>query len=146
MSNLVTTKVTGFNKIVIHETLAFPNIESGEIYFAELVTKSSWMSPTLHYLQSGELPPDAGEVRNMRRKATKYTLLSRKLYRMGKANPVLIFLEESDIALVLVEVHKVAYSSHISGKALAQKLLKTYYYWPILMKDNMIFIMKYDQC
>lgn len=104
------------------------------------------MSPTLHYLQFGKLPPDAGEVRNMRRKATKYTLLSRKLYRMGKATPILIFLEESDIALVLVEVHKVAYNSHISGKALAQKLLKTYYYWPILMKYNMIFVMKYDQC
>lgn len=37
LSNLVTTKVTGFNKIVIHETLAFPNIEAGEIYFVELV-------------------------------------------------------------------------------------------------------------
>lgn len=59
------------------------------------------MSPILHYPQSGELRPDEEEARKIKRKATKYTLLSIKLYIMGKVAPMLRCLGENDIALVL---------------------------------------------
>lgn len=53
---------------------------------------------------------------------------------------------EHETLLVLTEVHKGACSSHISGKALAHKLLRAWYYWHTLMKDIIAFVKRYDQC
>lgn len=92
MSKLATSKVVGFDRTIIQETAASPDTEAEVLYSLELIPKSSWMSPILHYLQSGVLPLDEGEIRNIRRKSSKYTLLSGKLYRMGKAIPMLRFL------------------------------------------------------
>ena len=78
------------------------------------------------------------------KQATKYTRLAGKLYKMGKSPPYAIMHRGYEIALVFVEVHSGAYSSHIDGRSLAYKLLKIEYYWPTLMKDNITFIEKYD--
>ena len=79
-------------------------------------------------MQFSKLPPDAGEVRNIITKASKYTLLSGKIYRMGKVAHMLRCLEESNLVLVLTRVHKGACSSHIGGKDLSHKLLRASYY------------------
>lgn len=104
------------------------------------------MSPILNYIQLGKLPLDDGEVRKIRKQDAKYTLLSGKLYRMEKATPMLRCLGEDDNTLVFTKVHKGACSKHISGKALAHKLLRVGYYWSTLMKDNITFVNKCDQC
>lgn len=69
LSKLATSKVVGFNRTIIHETLASPSIEAGEVYSIELVPVSSWMSSILCYLQYGKLPPNGGETMNIIRKA-----------------------------------------------------------------------------
>lgn len=75
--------------------------------------ESSWMSPILHYVQSGELPSDDGEVRKIGRKSAKYNLLSGKLHKMGKVTALLRCLGERGITLVLAKDHKVACNYHI---------------------------------
>lgn len=104
------------------------------------------MSPIMCYLQSGKLPPDGGEARNIRTKVAKYTLLSEKLYKIGKATHELRCLDKNDITLVLAKVHKGAYCSHISRKAFTHNLLRVGNYWPTLMKDSITFVNKCDQC
>lgn len=146
LSKLATSKVARFNRIVIHETLASPSIKGEETYSWELISESSWMSPILHYLQLGKLSSDEGEDRKIKRKSAKYTLLSRKLYIIGKVAPMLRCLGKDDITLVLVEVHKGVCNSHNDGKAFAHKLLRSGYYWSTLMKDNTAFVKKCDQC
>lgn len=106
---------------------------------------NSWKSLILHYLQTGELPPNEGEAEKIIRKGAKYSLISGKLYRLGKATPIMRCLSKNDITLVLAEVHKGAWSSHNGRKALAHKLLRVGYYWPMLMKDNTAFINKWDK-
>lgn len=54
------------------------------------------------------------------KQAIKCTLLSGKLYKLGKVYPI----REHETIMVLAEVHKGAYNSHISGKALAHNLLR----------------------
>lgn len=145
MSKLATLKVMRFNRIVIQETLVSPSIEEDEAYSLEIFPESNWMSPILHFLQSDELLHDEREAKKIRRKDTKYTILSEKLREMEKATPMLRFLCDNHVSLVLVEIHKGTYNSHISRKALAQKLLREGYYWPTLMKNNIAFIKKCDK-
>lgn len=57
----------------------------------------------------------------------------------------MICLDESDITLVLTKIHKGDCNNHIDGKALVYKLLRAGYYWPILMKDIIVFVKKYNQ-
>lgn len=125
---MATSKIMWFNWTIIRETMTFPNIEAGEAFSVLLTLESRWMSPILRYLQSGETPPDRGEAKNIRRKAANFTLLSDKLYQMGRDSPMLKCLDESDIILVLAEVHKGVCSSHIGGQVLAHKLLRAGYY------------------
>lgn len=44
--------------------------------------------------------------------------------------------------MVLAHVHEGACSSHLGGKALVHKLLREWYYWHTLMKDNITFVKK----
>lgn len=113
---------------VIYETLICPNIEVDEAYSVDLVPESNRISLILCYLQSGDFPSDEEEARNIRRKIAKYTLLSRKLYRMVRATPMLRRLDECDIILVLAEVHKGVCNNYTDKKALAHKLLRANYY------------------
>lgn len=95
------------------------------------------MSPILHYLQLGQLPPNEGEAIKIRNKAAKYTILSRKLYRMGKATTMLRCLGKDDITLVLAEVHKGVCINHIDGKAITHKLLRAEHYCgPLQWKET----------
>lgn len=59
---------------------------------------------------------------------------------------MLQFQGKHETILLLVVVHKRAYNNHIGGKTLAHKLLRAGYYWPTLMKDNITFVKKCDQC
>lgn len=50
------------------------------------------------------------------------------------------------ITLVFAKVHQAAYDNHIGDKAVAHKLLREGYYWPTLLKENVYFVKKCDQC
>lgn len=75
------------------------------MYSLEVITEFSRMSPILRYLQTGELPLDEGEARRIQKQATKYTLISGKLYKIGRDFPMLRWLGKNETAPVLVEVH-----------------------------------------
>lgn len=72
--------------------------------------------------------------------STKYIRILRRLYKMGRASPVLRCLGEHKITLVLAEVHQVAWRSHTSWRASVHKLLREGYYKSSLMRDNMNFV------
>lgn len=112
------------------ETPVSPNIEVEEVYFIDLDVAHTALSSIRRP------PPDEGGDMNINRKVVKYTLLLGKIYKMEKATPMLRCLDESDTALVLTKVHKGACNSHIGGKSLVHKLLRSLYNWPRLMKTS----------
>lgn len=116
MSKLATSKTTRFNITNILETLASPIIESGKVYSLKVIHESCWMSPILHYLHTN-FQGTGG--RNEDSKIDKPLSLE-KNYKMGRVSPMLWCLGEHETILVLVEVHKGAYNSHIGGKSLAK--------------------------
>lgn len=71
---------------------------------------------------------DELEARKIKKLFTQYIMTTEKLYKMGGATPMLRCLEKQEVCLILVEFHEGVYGSHISGRALASKLLKVEYY------------------
>lgn len=116
-----------------------------DAYSLALILESSWIFPVLYYLQSGKLPLDKGKSRRIRMKDFRYTLLAGNLYRIG-GTPMLRCLGENETSILIMEVYKGAWSSQIDRKALTHKLLSERYYWITIMKGNLAFVKKCDQC
>lgn len=128
MPKIVTLKITGLIRTVIHETLASPNIEANETYSLELIPESSWMSLILCYLKSGELLSDEGEAIKIKIKVSKYTQRLGKLYRIGEGYSHAKVLGQDRYCISVAKIHKGACNSHINEKALTCKLLRVGYY------------------
>lgn len=94
--------------------------------------------------EGGRTPLRGDEGEKGLEASTKIHSFGRKTLQDGEKPPYAIMHRGHEIALVFVEVHSGAYSSHIDGRSLAYKLLKIKYYWPTLMKDNVTSIEKYD--
>lgn len=95
-----------------------PSMEAEKTYTMNISMTRRWMIPTIHYLQSFELPQDELDAKQIRKLASKYIIMSGKLYKMGRTSLILRFLGEHEISLVLIEVHQGACESHIGGWAL----------------------------
>lgn len=65
LSKLANTKIEGYNKTVIQDTITTLTIMEDERYTLEVSLDSSWMSPILCYLQEDELPLDEGEAKKI---------------------------------------------------------------------------------
>lgn len=90
LSKLDSSKKPGFNHISIQETLVILSIEEGEAKSIDISLTSSWMTPIIHYLHSGKLP--YLEAKQHCKHVVKYILMSRKLYKMGRAISILKFM------------------------------------------------------
>lgn len=73
-------------------------------------------------------------------------MVAGKLYRMGRASPMLRCLGEDETNLLILEVYEGVCGSHIGGRALSAKLLRAGYYWPTMLHDCANFVKKCDKC
>ncbi|XP_058784142.1 uncharacterized protein LOC131658910 [Vicia villosa] len=133
LARLASTKGPGLNKTVIQETLESPCIESEEVMPIEHQT--GWMTPIIQYLTSGVLPSDPDQAVKVRKIVVRYTRVGRKLYKMRRSTSLLRCVPETDVRVVMMEVHEGACGSHIAGRALAGKILREGYYRPTLRQD-----------
>jgi len=100
------------------------------------------MTPLIKYLTGSFVTKNEKEDALVRKRAFKFTMVAGKLYRRGSATPMLGCLGESEINLVLLEVHEGVCGSHIGGRALSAKLLRAGYYWPTMLQDCSEFVKK----
>lgn len=119
-----------------------------EIMVVNSITKDkeSWMTLLLKYLTCSFTPKNEEEKQMVRKRASKFTIVAGKLYKMGRETRMLRCLGEDETNLVLLEVHEGVCGSHIGGRALAAKLLRAGYYWPTMLQDSSEFVKKCDKC
>jgi len=130
---------------VIQEVVASLSTESQEVLVFNKEVEG-WMTPIIEYLTSSFSPKNEEEAQTVKRRAAKFTMVSGKLYKMGRATPMLRCLSEEETELVLLEVHEGVCGSHIGGRSLAAKLLRASYYWPTMLQDCAAFLKKCDKC
>ena len=73
-------------------------------------------------------------------------MVAGRLYKMGRATPMLRCLGEEETDLILLEVQEGVCGSHISGRSPAAKLLRAGYYRPTMLQDCAMFVKKCDKC
>jgi hypothetical protein len=145
LAKLASTKRPGNNRTVIQEVVTTPSTKVDEVLQVNENT-GGWMEPLLRYLTGSFTPTDDEEEQIIKRRASKFTLVSGKLYKRGRTTPLLRCLGEGETHLVLLEVHEGVCGSHIGGRALAAKLLRAGYYWPTMLQDSSNFVKKCDKC
>ena len=89
--------------------------------------EDGWMTQLIKYLSGAFVPKDEENEALVRRRALKFTMVEGKLYKMGKATPMLRCVGENETKLILLEVHEGVCGIHIGGRALAAKLLRVGY-------------------
>ncbi|XP_016192589.1 uncharacterized protein LOC107633482 [Arachis ipaensis] len=104
------------------------------------------MDPIIDFLENGKLPDDDKMAKALRREAAKYTMIQGQLFKKGLTQPLLKCLRPDQTDYVLSEVYEGCCGHHIGGKALARKLVRAGYYWPLMMSDSQEFMNKCRRC
>lgn len=146
ISKLASTKRPDHNRIVIQETLIASNTEKKEVNTIYVTRASNWMTPIICYLTIYVFNWYEVEEKRIKKLATKYNVVARKIYKMGMASSMQRCLGEDEITMILMEVHERVCKIHIGGWALAHKPLRAGFYWPSLIKDIIEFFRKCDKC
>ena len=69
-------------------------------------------------------------------RASEFTLIAGKLYKMGPDEILRRCVLEHEKPLILAEAHSGAARGHYAGKDTAQKILTTGLWWPVIHKDT----------
>ena len=71
-----------------------PSIE--EVHTFAIQSRRDWITPIISFLQDGQLPPNVEKVRNIRKRATRFTILNDTLYERGFSMPYLRCISEEE--------------------------------------------------
>ncbi|GMP37997.1 hypothetical protein CsSME_00021317 [Camellia sinensis var. sinensis] len=105
-----------------------------------------WASDILLFLTTGALPEDQQQASKVRSRASNYVIIDDILYKRGFSRPYLRCLNPAQATYVMQEIHEGICGNHSGGRSLAQKVLRTGYFWPTLSQDTTDFVLKCDKC
>jgi len=89
------------------------------------------MTPYRRYLVDGLLPLEPAEAKKVKRKSV---------------NPILVCVSEDQCTQIMAELHKGICGSHVGGRSLASKAVRSGYYWPTVREDCMRYAQQCKQC
>jgi len=59
------------------------NPSIGELHTFSIQQSGTWMDPILSYIRDGQLPFDLSEVKKVKVRAAKFTIMNGELYKRG---------------------------------------------------------------
>nr|XP_021851941.1 uncharacterized protein LOC110791498 [Spinacia oleracea] len=113
---------------------------------AVLDQSSTWMDPIIAYKMDGTLPDDSSLAAKIQKKSYWFEWWNGVLYKKSFSRPLLRCVTPEKGKEILDDLHQGLCSSHIGGRALAEKALRTGYYWPTLREDALAMVQKCDKC
>ncbi|XP_063949979.1 uncharacterized protein LOC135152800 [Daucus carota subsp. sativus] len=129
---------------VYYQVLKTPSINAKLV--APIDTGATWIDEVKTYLETGHLPPDAGEARKLQVRALKYALIEGILYKKSFVIPYLKCLRPDEAREALKEVHEGICGQHLGGRALAHKITRFGFFWPNMLKDAKDYVKRCDRC
>ena len=146
LAKLATTSQEDLSRSTPVEYLAEPSIDLCGVEVASIGSKPSWMDPIWDYIIDGRLPDDLKEASKIRTRSARFTNHKGSLYKRGFFTPILKCIAGKDADYVLREVHEGICGSHIGARALAGKVLRQGYYWPIILRDTTDLVRRCKIC
>src|ERR1051325_4488025 len=104
------------------------------------------MNLIVQYLQQDVFSDDKEKARQIKKVSARYIIMNNKLFKMGRAFPMLRCVLEDGVNLVMKEVHEGVCGNHLGGRSLASKILGVDYYWPTMLKDCVHFVNSCLKC
>nr|XP_023880429.1 uncharacterized protein LOC111992799 [Quercus suber] len=104
---------------------------------------TSWMTPIVSFMQDGHLPQNTEEARKIKKRAARFVILNDALYKRGFSMPYLKCVDEGESRYILEEVHKGVCGDHTGPRALANKIIRTGYFWPTMQVDAAEFVKRF---
>ncbi|XP_048493031.1 uncharacterized protein LOC125493605 [Beta vulgaris subsp. vulgaris] len=143
LSKLASSAEGDVPRIVFWEVKAAKSINAKEVLF--LSREDKWMSPIIEYKKTGRLPLDPQEAKYVKARDKWFELWNGTLYKKSFNRPLLMCISRKDGLDVLKEMHEGACASHIGGRALGEKALRTGYFEPTLKEDALLYAKKCDK-
>ncbi|XP_057969336.1 uncharacterized protein LOC131158486 [Malania oleifera] len=120
------------------ERIGKPSYEEDIINSLESkISKEDWRAPLFLYLHDRSLLEDNKESLKVIRKAARYTMIGRELYRRSLTLPYLHCLRE---------IYEGVCGNHLANRALAHKAMRQGFYWPTMKKDALKLVKQCDKC
>ena len=140
------------HRSLTQETLKTPKISmyalsrEDSMHVCLIEGTETWMTPYRHYLADGILPLEHTEARVVKKNSCKYTMVDGDLFRHEYSHPTLICISGEQCTRIMAELHKGICGSHINGRALSSKAIRTRYYWPTMREDCTRYAQRWKKC
>jgi hypothetical protein len=82
----------------------------------------------------------------MQQRAKVYQIVDNDLYKASISGPLLWCLSKAERQDILSEVHAEICGVHIGAHALAAKVLRQGFYWPVMIDDATKLVSTYEAC
>nr|GEW11036.1 reverse transcriptase domain-containing protein [Tanacetum cinerariifolium] len=124
LSKITSTSFAHLSKQVLVEELGEKAIEEKEILAVVEEEGHTWMTPFYEYLTEGVLPEEKKKARTVRRKAGRYAVTSKVLYKKSFLGPWLRCVGPLQANYVLREIHEGSCSMHAGPRSVVAKALR----------------------
>jgi hypothetical protein len=106
-----------------------------------------WYHDVKQYMQNGTYPDGASsdDRKTLRRLATQFFLCGELMFKRSMHGP-LRCVDDAMAKRLMEEVHEGTCGPHMSGHALAKKILRTGYFWQTMTNDCISFVRHCHQC
>ncbi|XP_073133529.1 uncharacterized protein [Henckelia pumila] len=99
------------------------------------VLEGDWRYDIHKYLTKNELANDNKKARKIRRRALRFVMIDKILFKRSFSQPLLKCLGPNEANYVLREIHEGCCGNHLESIALARKALLAGLFWPTMRKD-----------
>ena len=104
------------------------------------------MTPIVSFLQDGHLPQNAEEAKKIKKRVARFRIFNDTLYKRGFSMPYLKCVDEEEARYILEEIHGGICYDHTNPRSLANKVIRTSYFWPTMQVDAVEIVKKCDKC
>ncbi|XP_034674275.1 uncharacterized protein LOC117905472 [Vitis riparia] len=107
-----------------------------------------WYHDIYQFLSCGSYPESATvkDRRALRQLATRFVICGKSLYRQSPNGLLLLCLDRASADRVMREVHAGVCGPHMGGHMLAQKIMRTGYFWLTMEADYCQFVQRCPEC
>jgi hypothetical protein len=101
-----------------------------------IIEREDWRAPIMVYLHHHNEPDNNTELIRMQQRAKANQVIIDELYKTSVIGPLLCCLSKDEGSKLLVQTHSGICGVHIGARALAAKVLRQGFYWPLIIDDT----------
>ncbi|KAL0445446.1 UNVERIFIED_CONTAM: hypothetical protein Slati_2267300 [Sesamum latifolium] len=125
-----------------HITIKYlPNLGT-TLTIQAISSTTDWRMPIIEWIEKGNLPDNRWEASRLKSRAARFLIQGGTLYKKSYTHSLLRCVSQSEGTHLLKEIQ----GSHVGTWMLANKALRTGYFWPTMKQDTKQLVSKCEKC